>query len=285
MATIAELLSQRSQLEMVSDSPLLDAELLLCHCLQKNRSYLRTWPQQQIAAAEKLCYRQLMSRRQEGEPVAYLIGERGFWSLDLAVSPATLIPRPETEQLVEKGLGLLAGQRQAQVLDLGTGTGAIALAMASERPQWVISGCDIEPAAVTLAESNRQKYALSNVRLFQSDWFAAVGQHSYDLIVSNPPYIDPQDPHLAQGDVRFEPRSALIAGNRGMADIETIIAAAPAYLNLKGWLLFEHGYDQGAAVRALLTTTGFDQVFTDQDLAGLDRVSGGRWLTGVSTDE
>lgn len=276
MTSVAELLSQRQRLEDVSDSPGLDVELLLCFCLQKERSYFRAWPEAEVTADQQQRFQQLLDRRLNGEPVAYLIGERGFWSLDLAVNSSTLIPRPETELLVEKTLTLLADKNSATVLDLGTGTGAIALALASERSDWLVEACDVQVEAVALAQSNQKKYVLDNVQIFQSDWFESVARDQFDLIVSNPPYIDPDDIHLNTGDVRFEPRSALVAAKKGLADIEKIISQAQAYLNDCGWLVFEHGYDQAAAVRELLVLAGFDQVFTEQDLAGMDRISGGQ---------
>ena len=286
MATIAELLAQHQHLQAVSDSPLLDVELLLCHCLQKPRSYLRAWPEAQIPVDAEHGFQKLLRRRQRGEPVAYLTGERGFWSLDLTVNSATLIPRPETEMLVEKSLDLLADNAKASVLDLGTGSGAIALALAAERPQWRIAACDRESAAVALAETNRRRYMLHNVSIFQSDWFAEVDSQRFDLIVSNPPYIDPEDPHLQRGDLRFEPRSALVAGRQGLADIEHIIGTAGAFLHHRAWLLFEHGYNQAEAARSLLLRAGFSEVFTDRDLAGLDRISGGRFCRpGPGVDE
>jgi release factor glutamine methyltransferase len=277
MTSIAELLLQRERLIAVSDTAALDVELLLCHCLQKSRSYLRGWPTAQVPLAAEQQFQQLLQRREQGEPIAYLMGERGFWNLDLAVSPATLIPRPETELLVEKSLQLFSANVAIKVLDLGTGTGAIALALASERSQWHITACDVEPAAVALAEKNRKKYQLDNVLLLQSDWFSAVGTQRYDLIVSNPPYIDATDIHLQQGDVRFEPRSALVSEDQGLAAIKKIVDTAPEFITPAGWLLLEHGYNQAQAVRAILRQAGFDQVFTEQDLAGMDRVSGGQF--------
>jgi release factor glutamine methyltransferase len=277
MTTVAEALQSKQQLEGISDSAALDVELLLCHCLQKSRSYLRAWPEANIPEDIESQFKQLLQRRQQGEPVAYLLGERGFWTLDLAVSPATLIPRPETELLVEKALSLMADKSSAHVLDLGTGTGAIALALASEQPNWTLTASDVEPSAVTLAESNRQRLDLNNVTVLQSNWFESIAEAQFDLIVSNPPYIDPEDPHLQQGDVRFEPRSALVASNHGLGDIELIVAAAAQYLRASAWLVFEHGYDQGEQSRVLLREAGFTQVFTDKDIAGMDRISGGQW--------
>jgi release factor glutamine methyltransferase len=264
----------------VSDTAKLDTELLLCHCLKKDSSYLRAWPEFEPDESTIDAFQKLLARRQQGEPVAYLIGQQGFWSLDLAVSPATLIPRPETELLVEMILEQYQDRPTLSVLDLGTGTGAIALALASEKPQWQILGCDFEFAAVDLAEKNRQQVLPANnhVSFLQSNWFSHIEPQYFDIIVSNPPYIDPDDPHLSQGDVRFEPSSALVADNKGLADIEKIIAAAPAFLTANGYLLFEHGYDQGEAVRGLLKAAQFSDVITKQDLAGHDRVTGGYLL-------
>ena len=277
MSTVAKLLSQRIKLQQISDSAALDTELLLCHCLGKNRSYLRGWPEAEVAVGLEQQFLALMDRRQRGEPIAYLVGSGGFWSLDLQVSPATLIPRPETELLVEKTLSLMSAYSQAKLLDLGTGSGAIALAIASENPGWSVTACDVQSDAVQLAEKNRQSLSLNNVSICQSDWFAAIESQRFDCIVSNPPYIDPVDPHLNQGDVRFEPRTALVADNHGLADLEKIIIDSRDYLKDSAWLLLEHGYKQAGDVQALLADAGFEQIFTEQDLAGLDRVSGGQW--------
>mgnify|MGYP000032360680 CR=1 FL=1 len=275
--TIAELLTaSRQRLADVSDSASLDSELLLCHCLNKNRTYLRAWSDKVVAADVLARFEGLLARRAGGEPVAYIMGERGFWTLDLQVSPATLIPRPETELLVETVLSLLADRDTAKVIDLGTGTGAIALALASERPNWQLLGCDVQAEAIALAERNRQRYQLANIELVHSSWFSAIEPQRFDAIVSNPPYIDAADPHLHQGDVRFEPRSALVADKQGMADIEHIACASLSFLAPGGYLLFEHGYQQALAVQACLAAEGFVEINTLQDLSGLDRVTLGR---------
>lgn len=254
----------------------LDAQLLLAKVLGKSPTYLRTWPERELDAGQLARYEKLIARRRQGEPVAYLLGQQGFWSLDLQVSPATLIPRADTERLVELALEL-GPAGDAQVLDLGTGTGAIALALASERPDWQVLGCDTVVQAVELAEHNRQVHKLANARFMQSDWFAALTPEAFDLIVSNPPYIAAADPHLTQGDVRFEPASALVSGVDGLDAIRHIVELAPGHLQASGWLLIEHGWDQSTAVRLLLQQRGFASVQSWQDLAGHERVSGGQW--------
>ncbi len=274
MPMVAELLAQAN----LPDSPTraLDAELLLAHALDKPRSFLRTWPEYQPEPQRLEIFHRLMDRRRAGEPVAYLLGAQGFWSLDLMVNDATLIPRPDTERLVELALEL-GPHGRGRVLDLGTGTGAVALALASERHEWDIIAADLVPAAVALAERNRARLALSNVRLITSDWFAALGAEQFDLIVSNPPYIAAEDPHLRRGDVRYEPASALVSGTDGLDAIRHIVQRAPDFLRTEGWLLLEHGWQQADAVRALLAERGFIRTQAWLDLAGRQRISGGQW--------
>ena len=274
MASVQELL--RSARDLPGDSPVRDAEILLCHSIEKPRSWLYTWPEAEISGASLALYQSLLERRRAGEPVAYLTGSREFWSLHILVNPSTLIPRPETETLVEWALELeIAGD--AAAVDLGTGTGAIALALARENPAWRVQGLDSSAQAVALARENALGNDLARVSFHQSDWFSAVAGQKFDLVVSNPPYIEAMDPHLSQGDVRFEPRSALVAAGDGLADLAHIVSAAPAYLLPGGWLLLEHGYAQGAAVRDCLRSRGFDNVQTRADLAGCERISGGQW--------
>jgi release factor glutamine methyltransferase len=277
---IAEAVLHSKQLEEISDSPRLDTELLLCHVLGKPTSYLMTWPEKQLLPSQQQQFQTLMARRLKGEPIAYILGTQAFWTLDLEVSPDTLIPRADTEVLVETALSLSTNaplsERSLRVADLGTGTGAVALALASERPAWEVWGCDRIAAAVALAQRNQKRLDLPQVNFVQGSWLEPLSG-LFDMIVSNPPYIDSMDEHLDQGDVRFEPRSALVADAEGLSDIQHIIGAATDYLVTDGWLLFEHGYQQGAAVRQLFTENGYQQVNTYQDYAGNDRVTLGCW--------
>lgn len=274
MATIESLLTIADLPD--SPTPRLDAELLLAAALGKPRSYLRTWPERELDAAQQAQFSAFMQRRRNGEPVAYILGRQGFWSLDLEVAPHTLIPRPDTELLVETALELLPATPLA-VLDLGTGTGAIALALASEHPAWQVTGVDRVEDAVALAERNRQRLQLDNAAFMLSHWFSALSGQRYGLILSNPPYIRADDRHLNEGDVRFEPSSALIAGSDGLDDIRAIIQAAPQHLLSGGWLLLEHGFDQAEAVRSLLSEGGFVEVNSRRDLGGHERISLGRF--------
>lgn len=276
--TVAEALAWSKQL--ISGTARLDVELLLAECLQKDRSYLFAWPEAVLTAAQQQQFDQLFQRRRAGEPVAHILGYREFWDLTLKVNASTLIPRPDTELLVELALEKF-GQAGIRVLDLGTGTGAIALALANERKAWRIDAVDSSEPAVSLALENQQSHSISGVDVYLSDWFSAVPQAEFDLIISNPPYIDPQDEHLQQGDVRFEPLSALIAGDNGLADIDTIIEQAPGYLKPGGVLMLEHGYDQAVAVQTKLAAAGFESVTGFKDLAGNDRVSLACWDKGL----
>ncbi|ELE8118689.1 peptide chain release factor N(5)-glutamine methyltransferase [Vibrio fluvialis] len=260
-----------------SDSPSLDAAVLLCHALDKPRSYLLTWPDKVLDAPIQAMFDALLQRRITGEPVAYIIGEREFWSLPLKVSPSTLIPRPDTERLVEVALEK-AQTLEGDILDLGTGTGAIALALASELPHRRVVGIDLRDEAQQLATDNANRLHITNVTFLQGSWFEPLSRGTkFALIVSNPPYIEENDPHLVQGDVRFEPKTALVAADNGLADIKHISDAGRDYLQNGGWLAFEHGYDQGASVRTIMQALGYQQVVTEQDYAGNDRVTLGQY--------
>ncbi|EBA01147.1 peptide chain release factor N(5)-glutamine methyltransferase [Marinobacter sp. ELB17] len=281
-----------------SDSPQLDAELLLVQVTGWSRTRFRAFPEQHVSLVQAAAFEQLVDKRAAGEPVAYVLGWQEFWSLPLQVSAATLIPRPDTECVVEQALTLDL-PAQARVLDLGTGTGAIALALASERPDWDITASDFVDAAVALAQSNAAALNLP-IQVVKSHWFDQLTavcfdqrldesgdprrdlrgdlnrDQGFDLIVSNPPYIANTDHHLSEGDVRFEPASALVSGADGLDDIRHIVAAAPSWLNAGGWLLLEHGYDQAQAVQGLLHQQGFDQVHSRQDYGRNDRMTLGQ---------
>lgn len=279
MQTIKSTLQDAAErLSTHSDTALLDAEILLARALDNTRTHLATWPEKQLTASQSTDFQALLARRLAGEPIAYIIGEQGFWSLDLKALPHTLIPRPDTETLVEWVLDL-GGElpEKSAVMDLGTGSGAIALAIAKEYPGWCVQGCDRVAEAVDLARYNAQLNHLPQVDFFTSHWFSEV-QGRFDLIVSNPPYIDPKDEHLTQGDVRFEPLSALIADNHGLSDLAEIIDQAPAYLQQQGWLLVEHGYDQQAPVQQLFKQRGYQNIATRKDLGGNPRITGGQFL-------
>ena len=262
-----------------SDSPAADADCLLCAVLDCSRTWLRTWPERVLTGAQQAQLAALVARRLAGEPIAHLLGEREFWSLPLQVSAATLIPRPDTEVLVEQALARVTADGCGQrLLDLGTGTGAIALALKSERPALEVWAVECVPEACELARSNATRLALT-IELRQGSWFAPVAGERFHLIVSNPPYIDALDPHLSEGDVRFEPRSALVAEAAGLADLAHIIQLAPAHLLPGGWLLLEHGWQQGASVRELLQQRGFQAVMTVRDYGDQERVSLGQWYS------
>ncbi|MGC1547607.1 MAG: peptide chain release factor N(5)-glutamine methyltransferase [Rhodanobacter sp.] len=254
-----------------------DAEALLVHVLGKPRSWLIAHADDVLDASIVASYEALLERRGAGEPVAYITGVRGFWTLDLEVTPATLIPRPETELLVELALTRLPRDGDVQVADLGTGSGAIALAIAHERRNVRVIATDASMDALGVARRNAERLGIAHVTFVHGDWLSPLPGQLFDQIISNPPYIEASDPHLVQGDLRFEPATALASGADGLNDIRRIVRDARAHLKDGGWLLFEHGWNQGDAVRALLHDAGYAEVFTEQDLEQRDRVSGGCW--------
>jgi release factor glutamine methyltransferase len=252
-----------------------DAEALLAHALRRDRGWLFAHGDLSLDEHQLARIEGLVRRREAGEPVAYLTGRRGFWRLDLQVGPATLIPRPETELLVELALERLPADRDLDLADLGTGTGAIALSLALERPRARIDATDASEAALQVARTNAAELgaAAARVRFHRGDWWGPLAGRCYDLVVSNPPYIAEGDPHLSRGDLRFEPRSALAAGHDGLAAIAAIVQGAPGRLVPGGWLLLEHGHDQGSAVRELLAAAGLADVATVRDLEGRERAT------------
>ena len=276
MTTLANAIREAAA-RLPGDEARLEAELLLAHALERPRSWFYAHSGDVLDGSQARDFDALLRRREGGEPVAQITGHRGFWSLELAVTPDTLIPRPETELLVELALERLPPAEMGQVLDLGTGTGAIALAIASERPLVDVSAVDVSDAALAVARANADEAGLP-LRLLQGSWFEPVAGDVYRMIVSNPPYIAENDPHLGQGDLRFEPRSALASGADGLDAIRLIVAGAPTHLRPGGWLLIEHGNEQGAAVRALFQAQGFAQVATARDLERRERVTRGQWL-------
>jgi len=282
--TIQEILLQDAALlrkaqGLIPGSARIEIQCLLQHVLSVTRAWLLAHPEYSPNEYEQSRYRDLLLRRIHGEPVAYLLGEREFFGLMFEVNHATLIPRPETELLVETALQRISPRQEAhRILDLGTGSGAIALAIANSCPDAQILGCDISTAALSVAETNKKRLSIANAAFIASDWFSEIRRQKFSIIVSNPPYIAAGDPHLLQGDISFEPISALVSGSDGLRDIRHITAQAPCHLESEGWLLLEHGYNQSAQVRELLQKTGFSHVFSAVDLAGIERVSGGCFL-------
>lgn len=269
--TITQALSQASQ----AVDPI-DAQLLLEYVLEAGHAFLLTHPEQTLTEQQSEKFSQLIEQRCEGLPVAYLTGERAFYDLTFQVSNAVLIPRPETELLVECALQQIPAGLPCRILDLGTGSGAIAITIAKHRPQSRVVAVDISPDALAVSQQNAAILQVNNLEFVNGSWFDELSGERFDLIVSNPPYVAEGDLHLQQGDLRFEPAIALSAGNNGLNCLEEIVAAAPSYLNDNGWLLLEHGYDQAAACRDLLLQKGFNNICSHPDLAGIMRVSGGQ---------
>jgi len=260
------------QLATVTDTPRLEAEIFLAHVLQVNRSYLHTWPEKILTATQQADFLKFIERRLQGTPVAYLIGHRGFWSIDLAVTPDVLIPRPETELLVELVLKQIQ-IKNAVIADLGTGSGAIALALAHDRPDWQVYATDASQAALNVAKSNAARLHLEQVQFRQGVWCQALPAIQFDAIVSNPPYIAEDDVHLGQGDLRFEPRSALVSKGCGLNDLQHIIIEARNYLKPGGYLFLEHGFEQAKDVATFFTKADYTLITRYADIAGLDRVT------------
>jgi len=276
-STIDQIIRQATQqLAAVSPSPRLDAEVLLMHVTGLTRTALITRAQEPLLPEHDERLHMLLTRRARGEPIAYLTGRREFWSLDLCVTPDVLIPRPETELLVEQTLAHIPEDAEWTVADLGTGSGAIALAIATERPHCRLIATDSSAAALAVARANATRLGIAKVEFWHGEWLKPLAGMRFDVIVSNPPYVRANDPHLTQGDVRFEPESALVAGADGLDAIRRIAVDALSCLRPGGWLLLEHGYDQAKAVRALLEIHGYDAVASCRDTAGHERVTAGR---------
>ena len=256
--------------------PRLEAEILLAEAMGKPRTFLFAHPDLPLPTPAYEVFSAWLERRSAGEPIAYIRGHQEFWSLDLRVTPATLIPRPETELLVEIALRELPPDLPVRIADLGTGCGAIALALARERPRWQVHGSDTSPEALAVARANRDRLGSENLDLRVGRWLEPFGTGRFDAILSNPPYLAESDPHLRQGDLRFEPLAALVSGPSGLDAIGEIIARAPEHLQPGAWLWLEHGWDQGPAVRRLLSQGRLGEVRTWRDLEGRERVSGGR---------
>ncbi|MGY6277513.1 peptide chain release factor N(5)-glutamine methyltransferase [Methylomonas sp. MgM2] len=265
------------QLATGSESPQLDAEVLLCLCLNKNRSFLRAWPEHRPAKAQIACFNDLILKRRQGVPVAYLTGVREFWSREFRVGADVLIPRPDTERLIELSLDLLPADQPCKIVDLGTGSGILAVTLAAERPLAQVLATDISLTALNLARENAARLKVENVRFLASHWFDSITEKEFDLVISNPPYIASDDPHLLQGDVRFEPKTALVSDEKGLRDIRLIAEQALLHLNAGGHLLLEHGYNQPAEVREIFKRLDYKQVRTYSDLAGNPRVTSGLW--------
>lgn len=264
----------QSALALDKNDARIEVHLLLQHALSVSRAWLIAHAEDLTTQEQKQSFEMLLQRRLSGEPIAHILGAREFFGLTLKVTSDTLIPRPDTETLVEAALKNIPQNAQPMnILDLGTGTGAIALAIAKHRPRAHVTAVDFSENALSIAKENAQHLAIKNVSFLHSDWFSALKHQSYDVIVSNPPYIAENDPHLSLGDVRFEPKSALTSGADGLDDIRTIIATSRLYLNLSGWLMIEHGYNQADDVASLFKTAGFSQVGHVLDLAGVRRVS------------
>ncbi|MDC9729581.1 MAG: peptide chain release factor N(5)-glutamine methyltransferase [Methyloprofundus sp.] len=278
MPDIQSLLAESSrQLQASSDSAQLDVEILLCHTLNKDRSHLRAWPEKKLTDEQLKQFKQLFDQRLQGLPIAYLTGKREFWSRDFITTPAVLIPRPETETLIELCFDLIPKTPNMSLLDLGTGSGIIAITLAAEFKSAQVIAVDKSSEALAVAQQNATLNNTKNIEFIQSDWFAQVPQQQFNFILSNPPYINPADPHLQQGDVRFEPSTALVAENHGLQDIMSIAKQSKDFLKPNGYLILEHGYDQQQPVHEILTAQHYSNIHCLPDLAGQARVSYAQW--------
>ena len=278
MPCIKSLLKEStSLLEITSDSASLDSEILLCQILKKERSFLRAWPDLELQSKQTNQFWSLIKQRQQGTPIAYITGNKEFWSRDFHVNPDVLIPRPDTELIIELSLKLILDNKPIKIIDLGTGSGIIAITLAAERLQADISATDLCLAALSIAKLNARKHDINNIKFYQSNWFANVPPIKFNLIITNPPYIAEDDVHLTQGDIRFEPRSALCSGKQGLNDIIIIADTARNFLEPGGHLLIEHGYDQQHSVQSILKDYHYDFVQTATDLSGQPRVTYGQW--------
>lgn len=276
--SIQTLLSRSvTRLSKTSDTPHLDAEVLLSHCLSKNRSYLRAWPEHQPSVTQSQQFWGLIDQRCQGQPIAYLIGRREFWSRTFTVTPDVLIPRPDSELLIELSLQLLPSHQACNIIDLGTGSGILAITLAAELPLARVMASDISSAALNIAKINAKQLAISNLSFVISHWFDNVSDTQFDLVISNPPYIAADDPHLQQGDVRFEPTSALISTEEGLKDIRLLAEQARYHLKPNGHLMIEHGYSQQTQVQTILKSLNYRRIQTHTDLSGNPRVTSGLW--------
>ncbi len=264
-------------LQAISDSAKLDSEILLCHVLEKNRAFLRAWPDKQLNPRQKEKFLALVKRRQTGVPIAYIVGSKEFWSREFNVNQHVLIPRPETELLIELALDLIPDNQFKSILDLGTGSGAIGITLAMERPTTKVIATDISIQALEVAKTNAKKHNAFNITFRPSHWLKQLANEKHHLIVSNPPYIDPADPHLQQGDLRFEPNSALIANKQGLEDIFEIVETAKNFLYDGGYLLIEHGYNQKQQVQSIYEKFKYTNIASHYDLAGQPRITLGQW--------
>ena len=278
MATIKQALAQANTLQQVSESWKLDAELLLAEAIEQSREYLFTWPSQELTQSQLKKFDDYCCRRRTGEPIAYILGKQAFWDFELIVNPSVLIPRPETELLVETALELLDNSATAVVLDLGTGSGAIALALAANNKHWAVTAVDSSASALGVAADNAELLELSNIEFIQTSWCDGLPTDHFDLIAANPPYVEAGDKHLNEGSLSFEPIAALVACESGLADIRAVAEQSRHCLKKNSWLLIEHGFQQKLAVEKILVDTGYANIECVKDLAGLDRLTKARRL-------